>query len=109
MNIEAVTNAKQNARKLLAGRIDLWYTDTATVAMFISQLVAEGYKDVRPGDMIPVYTTSTEKEWYAFNGDTPDSIVNAWQTALESLLNDGTVREILRRYNMEHLHPTMKD
>jgi len=95
-NIENVTVEEQNVKKLLSGKIDLWYTDTAMSSMM-------------EADVTDVYTTQTSQSYYAFNSAAPDSTVDAWQTALETLHNEGAILEILQQYNLEALYPTVKD
>jgi len=96
--IQGVTLEKLNLRKLLSNRIDLWYTDTTQS----SNLTANSSQE----ELIEeVFFVQKSRSYYAFNKKTPDSIVKRWQDTLDDLRKDGTVLDILKKYNLESLYP----
>jgi len=97
-NIHSVTVEKDNFGKLLLGRIDLWYTDTAQSSQLIEYFSRQGLVE-------EIYTVKTSKSYYAFNKNIPSSIVKKWQDALDDLKKDGTILEILKKYKLESLYP----
>ena len=88
-----VASTTQNIKKLNLGRIDLWGYGV-NVAMW--ELKAYG---LNPGDYELVYTLDDSKElFFAFNKDTPDSVIHELQTALDSIKADGEYQKIFDSY-----------
>ncbi len=96
--IQRVTLEKQNLRKLLENRIDLWYTDTAQS----SGLMANSSQEE---SIEEVFFVHKSRSYYAFNKKIPDSIVKRWQDTLDDLRKDGTILDILKKYKLVSLHP----
>jgi polar amino acid transport system substrate-binding protein len=88
-----VATTAQNIKKLNLGRIDLWGYGV-NVAMW--ELKAYG---LNPGDYELVYTLDASKElFFAFNKDTPDSVIHELQAALDSIKADGEYQKIVDSY-----------
>ncbi len=97
-NIDRVAEDRFNVKKLVKGRIQLWYTDYYGGT--------ELAKKEKLGDRIePVFTVKKTYLYIAFNKITPDSTVQQWQNALDKLKKDGTVNKIFERYNLSILAP----
>lgn len=90
--LEPVASPEPNARKLAAGRIDLWAYEE-NVAKWILSEVGEN-----PGDYETYYVLDEGELHFAFNPDTPDSVLEQLQEALDSMREDGTYQQILSSY-----------
>jgi len=93
-----VTLEEQNLKMLLKGRIGLWYTDAAQS----SRLMENTSQDA---SIEEIFVIQKYKSYFVFNIKTPDNIVKKWQEALDGLLKDGTVLNILTKYKLESLYP----
>ena len=81
-------------KNLTAGTTDLWLGSSVNAADIAR---AAG---VDPNAVVPVYTIRTVPLYIAFSRDTPDSVVAAWQDALDAMKWDGTYDVILEKYGM---------
>jgi polar amino acid transport system substrate-binding protein len=92
-SLARVTSTVQNIKKLNLGRIDLWgYGEN--VAMW--ELKANG---LNSADYEMVYVLDASKElFFALNKDTPDSVIQELQSALDSIKQDGEYQKILDHY-----------
>jgi len=79
-------------RGLLEGRSDLWLGSTSDAAAIARN---EG---IDPVSFTAVYPVRTVDLFIAFSEDTPDSVVSAWQGALDGMKRDGTFDAIRKRY-----------
>ncbi len=97
-NIDSVAKDKFNVKKLVLGRIKLWYTD------YYGGI--EIAKKEKLDDQIElVFTVKKTYLYIAFNRMTPDITVQKWQNALDKLKKDGTVSKIFDKYNLSMLAP----
>lgn len=96
--IDRVNTETQNLKKLLAERIDLWFTDISQ-AYFVME--ETGTKD----KIVEIYTVEKNRSYFAFNIDTDDRIVNKWQETFEQIDREGLVLSILKKYGIEQLYP----
>lgn len=91
-NLFTVTKGDQNIRKLLAGRIDLMFSDSLFVTMKAKELGL-------PVEQIEEAFLAMEVENYmAFSRQTPDDVVERVRTAFEQLKADGAVEAIITKY-----------
>jgi len=97
-HITRVNVEQSNLKMLLLGRIDLWYTDVPQANYAMEQ---EGVAD----QLAEVYTVEVNRSYFAFNRNTSDSIVGAWNRAFNDLYKNGTIRQILTKYKLEELYP----
>ena len=97
-NIAAVTNPKQNLKKLLAGRIDLLISSELTLAMQMKEIGAS-MREIE-SSFTPI---ETQAGYIGFNLQISDEKIQRLQHALESLQEDGTVREIQDKYISKYL------
>jgi hypothetical protein len=82
-------------RSLLAGTTDLWLGSTANAAATARE---EG---IDPVSFTAIYPVRTVDLYIAFSNDTPDSVVVAWQDALDGMKRDGTFDAIRKRYGTD--------
>jgi polar amino acid transport system substrate-binding protein len=91
-NLFPVTKGEQNIQKLLAERIDLFFSDSLFVMMKTKELGL-------PVEQIEEVFLAMEVENYmAFSEQTSDELVERVRTAFEQLKADGTVEAIIDTY-----------
>ena len=78
-NIDSVTSAEMNIRKLYSGRIDLFAYSIEPAYFIIHKL------DLDPNDFEDVFVFYRKELFIAFNRNTDDKIINQFQHALEQL------------------------
>jgi len=81
-----------NFQKMGKGRIDAFAYET-NVAMY----GAKSYR-IDQNDFEVVYILKKGQLYYAFNKNTDDSIIKAYQDALDKIKADGTYKKILKKY-----------
>ena len=90
--LESVTRLDQNVRKLLTGRVDLISQSEDSVNKYIA------LHKLDP-ELFTMYFVINEKfNYYAFNKEKPDSLIEQFQTALDSLKKERN--EIIKKYKM---------
>lgn len=94
-NLDSVTDDTLNAKKLVKGRLDAWFTGNAQGYYRASEAgVVTQIKDI--------YQYPEALEMYmAFSKDTPDSVIQLWQEALDGMKRDGSYRAIQKKYIVE--------
>lgn len=85
-----VLRDQQNARKLMAGQIDLWATGDPAGRYLAKQEGVSGLKTILRFDSAELYL--------ALNKDVPDEVVQKLQVELERMRSEGLVDDILSRY-----------
>ena len=85
-----VLRDQDNARKLLAGQIDLWATGDPAGQFLARQVGISGFKTVLRFNQAELFL--------ALNKDVPDEVVNKLQKALDELRAEGVVDKIRARY-----------
>jgi len=80
---------------LLRGKTDLWLGSSPNAAAIAQR---EG---IDPSRFREVYSVRSLDTYIAFSMDTPDSVIAAWQQALDSMKADGSYAAILQKYGME--------
>lgn len=91
-NVDSVTDDVLNAKKLVIGRIDAWYTGIIQGFYRASQAgvverVENIYKDPDPMEL-----------YLAFSKTTDDTVIQKWQASLDGLIKDGTYDRIMQKY-----------
>jgi len=90
--LDRIHSQKLNIKKLRLGRIDICaYPEYST----LWQIKELGFD---PDEFETVYVLSKDLLYYAFHKDTPDSLIQQFQNALDELKKDGTYQEILNKY-----------
>ena len=94
-NLESVSDEKKNAQKLVMGRIDLWaYKDPGYTT--VCRLA-----DVNPAEFEEVYHLRQIEVSIAFSKKTSDEVVARWEDAYQSMVADGTLRQIQNKWELE--------
>jgi len=91
-NLERTTDNIANAKKLMAGHIDLFAATTSSVGDIMK---AAGYS----GDDVKMVLPFMKVQVYiAFSNCTPDDIVRRWQGGLDFMKKDGSFARIFKNY-----------
>ena len=90
-NIDSVVNDEQNLKKLLSGRIDLWIGGDPAVLM-IAKKAGEADKIKR------VFTAKEAQMYLAFSKNTPQEVIEKWQSTLDELKKDGFYDKVSNKY-----------
>jgi ABC-type amino acid transport substrate-binding protein len=93
-NIVTCETDTECLRDLLAGNTDLWLGSTANAATIAEKA------GIDPSSLKGVYPVRTVQMYIAFSNDTPDTIVQNWQDALDAMKRDGTFDTIRRNYGL---------
>ena len=91
-DVDPAPNDLLNPRKLLADRIDLWAASFRRGSATLSRL---GYGD----KIVPVLVFNRIHVYLACNRGVPDTLTARMNAAFESMERDGTLQQILRRYD----------
>jgi len=91
-DLERVSKLEQNVRKLIRGRVDFICQSEDSVRDFIAM------NGIDPNLFKTFLVVNVLENYYAFHVDTPDSLIQKFQTALDSLENQRL--RILERYGM---------
>jgi polar amino acid transport system substrate-binding protein len=94
-NLESVSDEQKNAKKLAAGRIDLW-TYKKPGLKTVCELAGVDYNEFEE-----VFHLRKIDLSIAFSKKTSDSIVEKWRNAFNEMLNDGTIKRIRDKWNVE--------
>lgn len=97
--LDSTSLPKTNLVKLMGGRFDMWYSSHATAYAMADKL------NIKRDEIKPVLRMKTNQMYIAFHKETKDSIITSWQQALESLMADGTIKNIYKAYGLESLYP----
>lgn len=81
-------------RDLLANRSDLWFGSAVNFPATVQNVGGD------PGAVELVWQVKTVPMYIAFSNDTPDSVVAAWQGALDGMKQDGNFAAIRQKYNL---------
>ncbi|WP_207905876.1 substrate-binding periplasmic protein [Aestuariirhabdus litorea] len=79
-----------NANKLASGKIDLWAANSYSGRYLARQEKVIGIKPLLTFDQVDLYL--------GLNRETPDGVVEALQSALDSMRQDGTLDSIINDY-----------
>jgi polar amino acid transport system substrate-binding protein len=91
-NVDPAPNDLLNPRKLMADRIDLWAASIRPGSVALERM---GYAD----KIVPVLVFNRIRVYLACNRAVPDELTARMSSALASLQQDGTVQQILHRYD----------
>ncbi|MFA5254142.1 MAG: transporter substrate-binding domain-containing protein [Methanoregula sp.] len=93
-NITTTGSDNECIRQLLAGSADLWLGSS------VNARETARNEGIDPSSFHEVFPVRTVQTYIAFSPDTPDSVIGAWQGALDTMKSDGTFAEIERQYGM---------
>jgi len=99
-NLDPSADPITNLKKLLGGRNDLWFQNSAVVAETLRQL---GKIETQ---IEMVYEFKRTRQFIAFNKQIPEEVSARWQANYNSMINDGTVQRIFEKYSATALYPS---
>ena len=85
---------EKNLTRLLKGRVDVWPT-----AYYAGTYSAKKVGKRGMIEAIPNVTLMSGHLYIAFHKETSGKVINQWQTALDFLKEDGTVKKIIAKYD----------
>lgn len=91
-NLDSSNSPFSNLKKLMSGRVDLWLDRN----MGMPQVARE--VGVDPKNLKLVYAVTSADLYIAFSKAMPQSVVTAWQRALDQIKADGTFARIAARW-----------
>lgn len=102
-NLRSVPDNRVNIKDLVEGKIDLWIINELTGNQMAREIGLANKIE-------KVYDVQKEFMYIAFSKNTPDSIIDKWQKALDEIKADGTYAQIFSKWIMfsftEDLKPT---
>lgn len=98
-NLDSSNSAASNLKKLLSGRVDLWFYDNIGLSLLVKEVGAD------PTDIKLVYPVVEVGLYIAFSKETSKKIVEKWQTTLNDMKQDGTFEKISRKWLTEDSIP----
>ncbi len=91
-NLDSSPKQISGARKLLEGRVDLWFDSNLSAPQVVEQLGHD------PAELEPVLAVHSNSLYIAISNETDDTVVARWQRTLEAMAQDGTFRRIHNRW-----------
>ncbi len=91
-NLDSSKNSQSNIRKLLSGRVDLWFYDNVGAPMAARQA------GIDPDEIEEVFTHHENVSYIAISKQTPAEIAQRWQATLDDMKADGTFWWLTRRW-----------
>lgn len=98
-NIDSVTSEDLNLKKIIAGRIDVWYTSKSTAVSSANKL------NIDINEITDIYTVKRSVLYIAFNNKTSDEVITKWQDAYDLLEESGKIKEIYKKYSLDFMYP----
>lgn len=83
-NLDSSNSPHSNVRKLVSGRVDLWYFHSVGAPRVAIEA------DVDPNEIEAVYTHQQSVSYIAISKKTASEVVQRWQTTLDDMKADGT-------------------
>lgn len=91
-NLDSSKSPVSNFKKLMAGRVDLWLFDNVGMPDLARQ------ENVDPSELQLVLPFRSYPVYVALSRQTPKAVVDRWQAALQTMVQDGTFFDINRRW-----------
>ncbi len=98
-NLDRENDVTTNIKMLMGGRIDV-YADSST--SFAANVKAAGFKSE---DFKFILTFQKSQLFFAMSLKMPDSVVTAWNAALDTMKKDGTFEKMLKKYYPDNQLP----
>jgi len=101
-NLDSSNSGASNLKKLLSGRVDLWFYDNIGQSLLVKEV------GVDPADIKLVYPVVEIGLYIAFSKGTSRKIVEKWQTTLNDMKQDGLFEKISRKWLPEDSIPKLQ-
>ena len=101
-NLDSSKSALSNLKKLMSGRVDLWFYDNLGMPSAAKQA------GVDPKDLELVFAVDEVSIYIAISRQTSEEIVKKWQAALQTMKDDGTFYAISKNWLPESSIPIIQ-
>lgn len=91
-NVELSSSAEDSARKLLAGRVELW-SDSHLQPPYVLRKIGRG-----PSEVERKLVLERQEIYLAFSRGTPATVIRRWLGTLRAMQRDGTLARIHRKW-----------
>ena len=98
-NIDSSRSPVSNLKKLVSGRVDLWFFDSLSMP-HVAKLAG-----IDPRNIEPALEFEEVGLYIAMSKPTPKAVVEEWQRTLEGMKADGTFRAIAGKWLPDHSIP----
>ncbi|MBN1932440.1 MAG: transporter substrate-binding domain-containing protein [Desulfobacterales bacterium] len=102
-NFDSTNSNISNLKKLIAGRIDLWFSDDLTMNFTALQA------GIDPSELELLYSPHNFTLYIAISKKTPDRVVAEWQATLNDLKSDGTFKKKCKKWFTTDNIPSLPD
>lgn len=107
-NLDSSNSLQSCVRKLMSGRVDLWFSDNIGAPKVASEA------GIDPEEIEEIFTYKQNSSYIAFSKQTPLAVVQQWQKTLDEMKADGTFRWLAHRWlpldaTMATEHPNQTD
>lgn len=87
-NLDSSNSPVSNLKKLMAGRVDLWFYSDLGMRQIAQQA------GVDPSQLSLVYVYKSYDAYIAMSRQMPGAVVHRWQRALDGMVRDGTFKRL---------------
>ena len=101
-NLDSSKSPASCLKKLMSGRVDLWLFDNMGMPVVARQ------QGVDPAELELALPFRSYQSYVAISRQTPASVAQRWQAALEAMAQDGTFMTISRRWLPRESIPDLK-
>ncbi len=91
-NLDSSNSPQSNIRKLVSGRVDLWFFDNIGTPKMAREA------GIDPNEFEEVFTFQQHYSFIAISKQTSPAIVRQWQAALDEMKSDGTFWWLTRKW-----------
>jgi polar amino acid transport system substrate-binding protein len=91
-NLESSNSPQSCIRKLMSGRVDLWFFDNIGAPNVAREA------GIDPNEIEEVFTYKQNSSYIAFSKQTPLAIVQQWQKTLDEIKADGTFHWLAQKW-----------
>jgi len=91
-NLDRSNNLQSCVRKLMSGRVDLWFSDNIGAPKVAREA------GIDPREIEEVFTYTQNSSYIAFSKQTPLAVVQQWQKTLAEIKADGTFWWLAQRW-----------
>lgn len=91
-NLDSSNSPQSCVRKLMAGRVDLWFFDNIGAPKVAREA------GIDPNEIEEVFTYKQNSSYIAFSKQTPPATVQQWQRTLDEIKADGTFHWLAQKW-----------
>jgi polar amino acid transport system substrate-binding protein len=99
-NLDSAPTPDASAKKLMAGRVDLWLTTNLGMPEYARKA------GVDPAALEMAFSMGTHRLYIAMSRQTPEAVVSLWQQTLDAMKKDGSFRRLSLPWISEEALPS---